>query len=75
MGEEVKIIAVQAENDGTLIQVDFYVNGRGDRMFLPIRDVFKALNNYAYLKLDKTMLDMGFELEDPENYKNPNLID
>lgn len=74
MGEEIKVIDVQLENDGTLLQVDFEVGEKKDRMFINIRDVYKAMNNYAYLKHDKTLLDMGFELEDPENYKNPNLL-
>lgn len=75
MGEEVKIKDVQVENDATLLQVDFEVGGKGDRMFIQMRDVYKALNNYAYLKNDKTLLEMGGELIDSENYKNPNLID
>lgn len=74
MGEEIKVIKVEAENDGTLIQVDFKTSTEQGRLFIEVRDIYKALNNYAYLKHDKTMLDMGFELEDPENYVNPKLI-
>lgn len=74
MGEEIKIIKVEAENDGTLIQVDFVSSKEQGRLFIEVRDIFKALNNYAYLQHDKTMLQMGFEIIDPDNYKNPNLI-
>ena len=75
MGEAIKIIDVQAENDATLIQVDFEVGGKRGRMFIEVRQIYRALNNYAYLKHDKTMLEMGAELIDPVNYKNPNLIE
>lgn len=74
MGEEVKIIDVQAENGGTLIQVDFEVGGKKDRMFIEIAVIFKALNNYLYEQHDSVMLKMGMELIDPDNYKNPNLL-
>jgi hypothetical protein len=74
MGEEVKVLSVDIENDGTLLQVDFKVGDKKDRMFVSMRDVYKALNNYAYAKHEQTMLANGFELEDPENYQNPNFI-
>lgn len=74
MGEEVKVLDVQSENCGTLIQVDFEVGGKKDRMFIDIKDIFRALNNYLYLAEDKRMIEMGAELIDPENYKNPNLL-
>ncbi len=70
MGEDINIKAVEAENNGTLIQVD---TDKG-RMFIEIRDIFRALNNYLYLQHDEALKTMGFELEDPENYKNPNLL-
>lgn len=70
MGEDIKIKDVQIENDGTLLQIDCDAG----RLFVKMRDVYKALNNYAYLKHDQTMLKMGFEPEDPDNYENPNLI-
>jgi hypothetical protein len=74
MGDEVIITQVVAENWGTLIQIDFEVNNKKDRMFLPIRDVFKALNNYLQENSVKEEIKMGAVLEDPENYVNPNLI-
>lgn len=70
MGEEIKIKSVEAENGGTLIQVD---TDKG-RLFIKTRDIFRALNNYIYLKFDDEMLKNGAELEDPEHYINPNLI-
>lgn len=70
MGDNIIIQDVQIENDGTLLQVD---TDKG-RMFIEMKLVYKALNNYAYLKYDESLKSMGFELEDPENYKNPNLI-
>lgn len=74
MGKEIKIIDVQAENGGTLIQVDFATEDSSARMFIPIKDILRALNNYLQLAQDDVMLKQGFELEDPENYKNPNLL-
>lgn len=75
MGEEIKIVDVQAENYGTLIQVDIKSSKGSDRLFIETRQIFKALNNYLYLVYDKRLLEMGAELIDPVNYKNPNLID
>lgn len=75
MGEEVEIVKVIAENGGTVIQVDIKTSTYSDRLFINTRDIFKALNNLIYLQHDKELLKMGFELEDPENYKNANLID
>lgn len=74
MGNEVKVLDVQVENGGTLIQVDFEADGKKDRMFIPLSQILIAINNQAYQAYDRKMLDMGFELEDPENYKNPNLL-
>lgn len=70
MGEEIIIKDVQVENQGTLLQVD---TDKG-RLFIKMRDVYKALNNHAYLLNDEYMLSNGWELEDPDNYINPNLI-
>lgn len=74
MGEEVKVLNVDIENNGTLLEIDFKVGDKKDRMFVEMREVYKALNNYAYANHEKAMLAMGYELEDPENYQNPNLI-
>jgi len=74
MGEEVKILRVEAENGGTLIQVDFETRGIKDRMFISTSEILKALNNYLYERQDKEMIANGAELIDPENYKNPNLL-
>lgn len=74
MGEEIKIIRVEAENGGTLIQVDISYSKGNERLFIEVKDIFKALNNYLYESYDKALLNQGFELEDPKNYKNPNLL-
>ncbi len=74
MGEDIKVESVVAENGGTLIQVDISSNSINGRLFINTRDIFKALNNYLYEANDKEMLKIGFELKDPKNYKNPNLI-
>lgn len=79
MGEEIKIIDVQVENGGTLIQVDIDLNySRGtERLFINIKDIFKALNNYLYTKEDDNLKAMGFEKligEDGKELSNPNLI-
>lgn len=74
MGEEVKVIAVEIENGATLIQVDFEVGGKKDRMFIETSSILKALNNFIYKSYDKEIEKMGFELEDHETYKNPNLL-
>lgn len=60
MGEEIKIQDVQIENDGTLLQIDC---DKG-RLFVNMRDVYKALNNYAQVRHEKTLLKMGFKKED-----------
>lgn len=73
MGEEIKIIDIQSENNGTLIQVDFKSSVEQGRLFIPIRDIFKALNNYLYLDEEKDMLAMGMEKIDPQ-IPNINLI-
>ena len=74
MGKEIKVLQVEAENGGTLIQVDFEVENKKDRMFIEVSDIFKALNNCLYQKQDDEMIKLGAELLDPENYKNPNLL-
>lgn len=61
MGDEIKIQDVQAENGGTLIQVD---TDKG-RMFIETRAIFKALNNFIQTAYEKEMLKMGYEKEDP----------
>lgn len=61
MGEEIKILAVQAENYGNLIQVD---TEKG-RLFIPTRDIFKALNNYLINLEGAELKKMGFEQIDP----------
>jgi hypothetical protein len=62
MGPEIKIIALAVENDGTLLQVD---TGQG-RMFIPMRDIYKELNNYAQRNHEARLIEMGFE-KDGEN--------
>jgi len=65
MGEEIKIIDVQAENYGTLIQVDFKSSTEQGRLFIPTRDIYKALNNFAVRLEEAEMIKMGAEKIDP----------
>jgi hypothetical protein len=67
MGPEVKIIAVEAENCATVIQVDFEADGKKDRMFVPTRDIFKAINNYLQRRHEHDLVNIyGFAKEDPD---------
>ena len=65
MGENFEIRAVEAVDCGALIQVDFRGETTGGRMFIPIRDVLKALNNRIMTDYEEGMKEMGFEKEDP----------
>jgi len=77
MEEEIVIKNVESQNNGTLISVDILIPSTHTqhRIFVEIRDIFKALNNHLYKTHDEALIAMGFELEDPENYKNENLIE
>lgn len=66
MGEHFEIKAVEAVDCGALIQVDFRGDTTGGRMFIPIRDVLKALNNRIMTDYEEGMIAMGFEKEDPK---------
>jgi len=67
MGENFEIKAVESVNEGTLIQIDFKGETTGGRMFLPIRDVFKALNNYLQTAHEHALVHTyGFTKEDPD---------
>lgn len=61
MGEEIKVFDVQAENGGTIIQID---TDKG-RLFVETYKVMLALNNYIYAAHDKSLQDQGFERIDP----------
>lgn len=65
MGEDFKIKAVEIVNCGTSLQVDFRGETTGGRMFIPMRDVYKALNNEAQYAFEEMCLDMGMEKIDP----------
>ena len=67
MGEEIKIIEVRAENNGTLIQIDC---SKG-RLFVEVADIFMALNNQAYRVHDEWCTKNGMEKIDPDA-PNPN---
>lgn len=67
MGEEIKVTAVEVENDGTLIQIDC---SKG-RLFVEVADIFIALNNYAYRKHDQECIKIGMEKIDSDA-PNPN---
>lgn len=66
MGEHFDIKAVEAIDCGALIQVDFRGETTGGRMFIPIRDIFKALNNRIQTDYEEGMVAMGFEKIDPD---------
>lgn len=65
MGENFEIKAIEAIDCGALIQVDFRGETTGGRMFIPIRDVLKALNNRIMTDYEEGMKAMGMEKEDP----------
>lgn len=61
MGEETKVLDVQAENNGTLIQIDVE-NSRGtDRIFVETFQILKALNNYLYTRNEQEIIKSGAE--------------
>lgn len=64
MGEHFEIKAVEAIDCGALIQVDFRGETTGGRMFIPIRDIFKALNNRIMTDYEEGLVEMGFKKDD-----------
>ncbi len=70
MGEDIIVHRVEAENGGTLIQLDTSAG----RLFVEVSEIFRALNNYLYTADDERAIKNGAELIDPENYKNPHLL-
>jgi hypothetical protein len=66
MGEHFEIQKVEAEMCGTLIQVDFKGDTTQGRMFIPTRDIFKALNNYMQYDFEARMKEMGMEKINPK---------
>jgi len=66
MGEHFEIKAIEAIDCGALIQVDFRGETTGGRMFIPIRDVLKALNNRIMTDYEEGMKEMGMEKIDPD---------
>lgn len=65
MGESFDILRVDAANNGTLLQIDFRGETTQGRMFVPMRDVFKALNNYLQCANERDMIATGWEKIDP----------
>lgn len=66
MGEDIKIIGLEIENNGTLVQIDFKGTEANGRIFVPMRDILKALNNYLYTQDELSMEKMGFEKIDKD---------
>jgi len=67
MGEETKVLDVQAENNGTLIQIDVE-NSRGkDRIFIDTFKILKAINNYLYILEEQEIIKSGAEKLDPNS--------
>lgn len=67
MGENFEIKAVEVVNAGTSLQVDFSGETSGGRMFIPMRGIYKALNNEAQYAFERMCLDMGMEKIDPNS--------
>ena len=72
MGEQIEIVKIEAENNGTLVQVDFKSSREQGRLFIEVRDIFRVLNNYLHETADKEMEKQGFEKI--KDWVNPNLI-
>lgn len=74
MGKEMKVVAVESVNCGTLIQVDFVnESGKTDRMFIETRDVLRELNNEIYRQFEHQMIQMGAKKE-PEDAPTHGLL-
>lgn len=66
MGESFDIQKIEMANGNTLVQVDFRGETTGGRMFIPLRDILKALNNEIQTDWERVEIEYyGMQKEDP----------